>query len=103
MDAQKIGKLERLSNGSDQVSFSRASDHSISKVWAYITEPEELMKWFPGLKLECRTGGTFEIWFSDKCEGPAHVNGTVTRFEPPNTKEESTNTGSDAAVWLLEI
>jgi hypothetical protein len=28
-------------------------------------------------------GGSFEIWFGGQCEGPAHVEGTVTEFDPP--------------------
>ena len=59
------------------------------KFWQVVsfTEPEQLAKWFPGLKVEPSEGGSFEIWFGGDCEGPAHVSGIVTTYDPPRVFE----------------
>ncbi len=81
------GAVIKLADGRTQVRFERQLPHSIDKVWAAITDPEQLAVWFPGLRLELRQGGTFEIWFSDDCEGPAHVSGIVSQYDPPRLLE----------------
>jgi len=83
MDITKLGRVERLKDGADQVSFSRNSKHGIEKVWDYITGADKLAIWFPGLRLEQKVGGKFDIWFTGDCDGPAHVSGLVNRYEPP--------------------
>ncbi len=95
MDQSGLGKVEKLADGSDQVSFTRSSTHSIDEIWSCITEPDRLTGWFPGFRLEQKTGGAFEIWFDGKCEGPAHVTGMVSRYEPP---QPSGNEGTREAV-----
>ena len=37
-----------------------------------------------GFEIELREGGRLEIWFGGDCEGPVHVTGTVTGYDPPN-------------------
>ena len=87
VSSSKLGSLGTLEDGRKYVLFKRYLPHPIDKVWAAITDPDHLADWFPGMKLECRVGGKFEIWFGEQCEGPAHVTGTVTRNEPPNVLE----------------
>ncbi len=81
------GSVGTLADGRKFVRFERHLAHSIASVWAAITEPAQLVKWFPGLQLELKEGGRFSIWFGGGCEGPAHVTGTVRRFEPPHVLE----------------
>ncbi|MCZ6889191.1 MAG: SRPBCC family protein [Gammaproteobacteria bacterium] len=85
--SSKYGAVGKLDDGRSFVQFERRLAHSIDKVWAAITAPEELEKWFPGFQLDLKEGGRFDIWFGGECEGPAHVTGTVTRFEPPRILE----------------
>ena len=80
----KFGTVGTLDDGTKYVLFTRRLPHPIETVWAAITDPEELARWFPGIQLECREGGAFSIWFSEACEGPAHLTGTVTVYDPPN-------------------
>lgn len=107
--ASKLGSLGTLEDGRKYVLFKRHLPHSIEKVWAAITEPDRLADWFPGLKLEHRVGGKFEIWFSEQCEGPAHVTGTVTRYEPPHVLEcgtmrfELEAKGSECSLTFSDI
>lgn len=87
ISTSRLGSVSTLEDGRKFVHFERHLPHSIEKVWAALTEPDRLADWFPGLKLERRLGGKFEIWFGGRCEGPAHVAGSVTRYEPPNVLE----------------
>lgn len=83
----KLGTVGTLADGRKFVHFERHLPYPIETVWAAITDSDRLADWFPGLNLECRLGGSFKIWFNEKCEGPAHVTGTVSRYEPPNVLE----------------
>lgn len=83
----KLGSVGVLDDGRKFVHFKRRLPNSIARVWVAISDPEHLVDWFPGLKLERRVGGHFDIWFSEQCDGPAHVTGTVTRYEPPKVLE----------------
>lgn len=86
--ASKLGTVGKLEDGRCFVLFERHLGHPIDKVWAAITDPGQLARWFPGFKLELKEGGHFDIWFSgENCEGPSHVNGIVTRYEPPRVLE----------------
>ena len=85
--ASKLGAVGKLDDGRSFVVFERRLAHSVERVWAAITEPEQLAKWAPGFEIEQKEGGRLEIWFGGECEGPAHVTGTVTRYEPPHVLE----------------
>lgn len=84
---EHLGSIGTTNDGRTFVRFERTLPHPVAVVWAAITEPDQLARWFPGLRLDRREGGQFEIWFGGACEGPAHVSGTVTRFEPPGFLE----------------
>lgn len=79
----KFGTVGKLDDGRSFVLFERRLSHSIERVWAAITEPTQLANWAPGFRIELKQGGQFDIWFGDECEGPAHVTGTVTEYDPP--------------------
>ena len=79
-----LGAVGQLDDGRHYVVFERQFPYPIETVWDAVTDPDELAKWFPGFKLPREVGGRFQIWFSDTCEGPAHVTGEVTAFKPPN-------------------
>jgi uncharacterized protein YndB with AHSA1/START domain len=84
----RLGAVGKLEDGRDFVVFERLLPHSIETVWAAITEPAQIEKWFPGFRLELAQGGRFDFWFGGgNCEGPSHVNGVVTRYEPPTVLE----------------
>lgn len=66
------------------VKFVRELPFTVETVWAALTEADQLANWFGGLSLDARQGSKFEIWFSENCEGAAHVSGHVTEYSPPN-------------------
>ena len=80
----KLGTLRKTDDGRAYVHFERLLNHSIERVWKLVTDANELAVWFPGLTLQSYQGGKFEIWFGGKCEGPPHVSGIVTKYDPPN-------------------
>lgn len=79
---EHFGTLVRLADGRTQVRFERHFKHPIERVWAAITVAEQRDQWFPNFRLEPKLHGSFEIWFSEECDGPAHVQGSVIEFEP---------------------
>ncbi|MEO2177533.1 MAG: SRPBCC domain-containing protein [bacterium] len=49
-----------------------------------MTDPDALARWFPGITVERKKGGSFQIYFGGEGEGPAHVEGILTECDPPN-------------------
>ena len=84
MDRDRLGTVQTADDGRQYVKFVRQLPHSVERVWHALTDESALARWFPGLQLDCREGGAFHIWFGGACEGPAHVEGTVTTFDPPH-------------------
>ena len=83
MNDSKYGWVEHLDDGRHRVIFERLLPYSIQTVWDAITDAEQLANWMPGMQFEPRLGGQFHIWFGGDCEGPAHVTGEVSAFDPP--------------------
>ncbi len=69
-------------DGRPAVRFERTYGHSVSRLWAAITEPGELAHWFPAsVAMESRVGGKIEF------TGDPHVEpsiGEVLVFDPPH-------------------
>lgn len=82
MAAMNYGIVVPGPDGRRGVLFERLLAHPVGTVWAAITDANRLGVWSPGIRFEARPNGRFNIWFGDECEGPAHIDGTVTAFEP---------------------
>jgi uncharacterized protein YndB with AHSA1/START domain len=68
-------------DGRPAVRFQRTYPHPIERVWAAVTEPDELAHWFPSrVQIDPRPGGTIEF-FDDPNMAP--TTGTILAFEPP--------------------
>ncbi|MGH3769197.1 MAG: SRPBCC family protein [Pseudonocardiaceae bacterium] len=68
-------------HGRPAVRFQRIYPHAIERVWAAVTEPEQLSHWFPStVTIEPRTRGT--ITFSDDPHAEP-TTGTILIFDPP--------------------
>ncbi len=96
LPTSKYGSVGTLADGRQYVKFVRQLDFPVEEVWAALTESDRIADWFPGFALDARKGGKFEIWFSENCEGEAHVSGRVTTYSPPNLLELGTQ------CWQLE-
>jgi uncharacterized protein YndB with AHSA1/START domain len=67
--------------GRPAVRFERRYAHSAERVWAAVSEPGELARWFPShVELEPRAGG--RITFSGDPNMPPST-GTVLAYDPP--------------------
>lgn len=61
--------------------MQRVYPHAVERVWAAVSEPDELARWFPStVKIDLRPGGAIEF-FDDPYSGP--TTGTVLAVDPP--------------------
>lgn len=67
--------------GRPAVRFQRTYAHPVDRLWAAITETEDLAHWFPSkVRLEGRTGGTVAFSHDPNIEDDQ---GTVLAYDPP--------------------
>jgi uncharacterized protein YndB with AHSA1/START domain len=78
------GTLETRDDGRAVIRFERRIEHPVERVWAAITEPDEMIGWWGDADVELREGGRFDVrWLNTDEEGnSAHMRATVTRLEP---------------------
>jgi len=68
-------------DGRPSVKFERELAHPPGKVWAAVTEPEQLGQWFPtSVQVDLRVGGAMSFGFPDG--GMEDMTGEVTELEP---------------------
>jgi uncharacterized protein YndB with AHSA1/START domain len=69
-------------DGRPAVRFERSYPHPVARVWAAVTEPEQLVRWFPSaVELEQREGGTVRFSGDPYSEGST---GVVLTWDPPH-------------------
>jgi uncharacterized protein YndB with AHSA1/START domain len=69
-------------DGRPAVRFERTYPHPVDRVWAAITEPADLVRWFPSaVELEPREGGSVRFSGDPYSEGS---NGVVLTWDPPH-------------------
>lgn len=86
------------------VRFEREYAASVERVWAAVTEPEQLRGWLAvgGAVLEPRVGGRFEVRMTPGEDETAW--GTVLAFQPPRLLEvEWRYEGEDESVLRIEL
>lgn len=105
-----------LIDGRHVLSFERELAHPVERVWAALTEPDELAGWLAEADLELAEGGSivlrwqnhvteedaerYEIELPEDDPGPPVVRGTVTRLDPPRLIEWDTD-GHGLLRWEL--
>jgi|SRR6185437_8656116 len=68
-------------DGRPAVRFQRSYDHPVERLWAAITDPDELPHWFPSkVAMKAEVGGAIE--FTDDPNVEPHY-GTILVYEPP--------------------
>ncbi|WP_369192833.1 SRPBCC family protein [Streptomyces djakartensis] len=81
MTADVTGTYLTLEDGRPAVRFTRIYDHPVERVWAFVTDPDELERWFPSrAEIELRPAGA--VTFS----GDPHLadsTGRVIAVDPP--------------------
>lgn len=73
------------------VRFERDLTHPVERVWAAITEPDQLAGWWGRVDVVLRPGGRFVVeWRNTDDEGNrATMHATITALEPPHLLELS--------------
>lgn len=72
------GSLETVGDRA-ALRFERRLDHPVERVWRAITEPDELLQWYPGVpEWDLELGERFGS------EGGAEATGRITELDPPH-------------------
>lgn len=73
--------------------FERHLAHPVARVWAALTEPEQLAEWLAETEIDLTEGGDVELrWLNTDEQGNKTVaRGTITRLEPPYLLEIATD------------
>jgi uncharacterized protein YndB with AHSA1/START domain len=88
MTTEPDGVLEGQGD-KDVVRFERRLAHPVERVWAALTEPDQLIRWWGDADVDLREGGEFNVrWLNTDDEGnSAEMHATITRLEPPHVLE----------------
>ncbi len=75
--------------GTNYLRFKRYLPHSIERVWAAITEPEQLVAWLAEADVDLSKGGRVQLrWLNTDEHGNSTVmNATITQLDPPRLLE----------------
>ena len=89
---------ETLDDGRHRLVFERRLNHPVERVWAALTEPDQIEAWLARAELEPRAGGRVRLqWLNtDDAEGNQHeqgvvANGTVAAIDAPRLLELDTD------------
>ena len=85
------GTIETRDDGTRVLRYERRLRHPIDRVWAAITEPDQIEAWLARAELDAVEGGRVRLEWLNTDEngdpyGPVAV-GTVTRVDPPRLIE----------------
>ena len=85
------GGLEVRADGKSVLRFERRLAHPIERVWAALTDPDELIGWWGRAQVELEPGGRFAMaWLNVDDEGNrAEMEATITELDPPRLLELS--------------
>jgi uncharacterized protein YndB with AHSA1/START domain len=98
--AGAFGSLERR-EGKHVLRFERRLDHPVERVWAAITEPEQLAGWFGDSEVDLTEGGRLAVRFKHRVSKEDEEKYDVIRPEEFETSEDETD-GFDATVTALD-
>jgi uncharacterized protein YndB with AHSA1/START domain len=95
------GIVQRI-DGNYVMRFERHLKHPVEKVWAAITDPNQLVQWLARAEVELVPGGKFELRFDNTDSATL---GTVREVSAPNLLEFIWNSpGAENTVvrWVLQ-
>jgi uncharacterized protein YndB with AHSA1/START domain len=80
-----------IEGGKQVVRFQRHLAHPIERVWAALTEPDQLLAWWGDADVDLVEGGRFTVrWLNTDDRGNSPVmHATITRLDPPRLLETS--------------
>jgi uncharacterized protein YndB with AHSA1/START domain len=83
------GIVTKDETGADVIHFERRLSHPIERVWAALTEPDELIRWWGEAEVELVVGGRFKLrWLNTDEEGNSvEMDAEITELESPRRLE----------------
>ena len=103
LTASPDGTYTVLGDGRYAVRFERRFDHTVEKVWAAITEPQEILGWLGEAEVDLAEGGRFVVrWLNtftaeqaaeygiegyEEGMSDTVMKGTIRRLDPPRLLE----------------
>lgn len=83
------GTVEHRPDGTSSVRYVRRIGHPIERVWAALTEPEQLRGWLGEAEVELTDGGAFNLrWLNVDADGnAAYREATIAAIDPPRLLE----------------
>ncbi len=89
-------------DGRPAVRFRREYAQPAERLWAAITEPDELERWFPfKVRMQPEAGGTIEF-YGDPNLPDSGQTGTILVYEPPKRLVEARDAAArNAAGWTV--
>jgi uncharacterized protein YndB with AHSA1/START domain len=82
------GTLEQTDDGTATIRFVRRLRHPVEAVWAALTDPAQMSRWWGDCEVDLRVGGTFVVRWRNQHEGRRSVmHATITRLDPPRLLE----------------
>ena len=112
IDDKAAGTLEVRDDGKYVLRFERRLAHPPEKVWAALTEPDQLRRWFPtDIEGERRPGAPIRFVFREDAPSaadmpellehdPQDLDGEFTEFDPPRLL--AYRWGDEHLRWELE-
>jgi uncharacterized protein YndB with AHSA1/START domain len=87
------GTLTTREDGTRVLHYERRLAHPVEKVWAALTEPDQIEGWLARAELDLAEGGRARLeWLNTDEDGnQAIAEGTITRLEPPRVIELDTD------------
>jgi uncharacterized protein YndB with AHSA1/START domain len=90
------GTIQTHDDGTRVLRYERRLKHPIDRVWAAITEPDQIEAWLARAQVDLREGGSVSLeWLNTDENGERYDNslatGTVTRLDPPRLVEYDTD------------
>jgi uncharacterized protein YndB with AHSA1/START domain len=97
-DASRLGTYEQLDDGRYRLRFERLLAAAPDRVWAALTDPAELGRWFGPAEVELREGGTITLYES---QDEPFSTGQITELDPGRVLEHTSDVHG-LMRWELE-
>ena len=97
--------LEETADGAGTIRFERRYPHPVDRVWAALTEPEQLARWWlpfedVEIDVDLVEGGAFEMRRTG--DEPWSMTSTILRLDPPRLLEYTHADPGSFIRWELE-
>lgn len=83
--------------------FDRELRHSVERVWAAVTDPDEMVAWLAyKVEIDPHVGGRLLLWLGDSRSSAPVLTGTISVFDAPAVMEAAFDDGSMLRFELRE-